>query len=206
MAVLAGRGAAVYLALTSSSGGASSEAMTGDATRTVYYVTNRAKRFWDPDEPITIYDDGSAVDPDDYTLYPAGGIVVFDTPRIVGHVVTSSFNYFDVAGTGAVLESREWTLNVTVDLEEDTSFNDEWKTFTPTLRGGNGTLTGNWIDEWYLSSVLRGLLGIQLAGSSGHNYYLYGRVNNNPGATEAGLVTESVDFTATGGIYYLDES
>jgi predicted secreted protein len=47
------------------------------------------------------------------------------------------------SGTNKVAEMSEWTITANLDLDEDTQFEDNWKTYLAGLASWSGSMSGN---------------------------------------------------------------
>lgn len=174
------------------------EATTANATRTLYKITNRSMKWWDPATPVTV-----TVTPEQtvaYTVVYAGGAVMFASALSVGSTVTVTGKYF--TAVNKVAGAKSWSLDMPVDMIDITSWDTEpgWREYMPSLKSGTVSLERWWLDEFfhtYLSTSAR--IGLELREDADNIYYVYGYLTGDSikRATE-GAIEESISVQVTG--------
>jgi hypothetical protein len=160
MTASAGKRSDVYV--TAGAGVAfATEAMTLDAARLVYTVTNPVKRYWDPNTPIVFEESlnsGGAwntVTPD--TVQLVGGKCIFTTPRQLSPLamgrVTGKYLPYSRMGGG-----HEYEIHPTIDILEATEFMQNSHRHVVAQDGGTVVLK-----RWYLDDSMRSVLGSMMA-------------------------------------------
>lgn len=205
MALIAGSEASVYLMDNYNQTPAefTDEAMSGNTERTVYHITNRAKRWWDPDSPVTVTVTPTQVAP--AYISHAGGIVVFAAPLEAGSEVTVSGQYF--TAINKLAGAKSWSFDPTIDMLDITSWDSDpgWKEFMPTLTGGTATVDRWWLDEFFLLYIKeKRPVGLELRVTDTEVYYAYGYpTSDSIKRAVAGAIEESLSFQITGAPQYL---
>jgi len=145
MAIIKGRLGAIYMAQY----GAGATAMTHEATtangpKTVFSITDEAKRFVDPDTAVVIdYNAGPVTSYSDIQ-YPGGIVTWGSTPGTLA--VTISGSYLPVAEVG---QCKAWTLDFSTEMIDVTEFGDTFRVMVPLITNGTAT-----IEHFYADSVL----------------------------------------------------
>jgi hypothetical protein len=122
------------------------EACTQVGATLEYYITNRAKAWWDPANTITMEDDGSAEVP---ASYDRGGGYVTLTEAATGNITVSGY-YLTME---ALLGGYGWKLNAKVGTNEVTTFSDTlnstvaWKSFIGSLTEWSGSVDYHWYTD-----------------------------------------------------------
>jgi len=197
MSVFTGYGANVYLA-SGTPVAFTDEAMTNAGDNKTYTITNSTKRFWSRATPVTVKKNGSTITTGFSVQYP-GGKVVFTTANQPTDVITVSGQYIPVSQLG---DGREWSLDISDDTQEVTTFGSQWKAFVVTRIGSSGSITHFWNDGSFLS-LMGSLMGFELQVTSSNKYQFYGYFTKDSIKTAAdGVIEEPLDFTVDGNVYY----
>lgn len=195
MAVLAGKDASIAIAAGSSTA-FTNEATTGNAARTIYTITNTAKRYWDPAAAITVQTspNGSTwttAAASTYTVGYAGGTITFATALAAGSSVRVSGSYFTSTTIG---QAYEWSLDLSLDTVEVSTFASSFKQFIPALRGATAS-----VSDYYLDSTLSDLIGtrfiISLSTGAGRYEGFAWITQDSLSAATGDAVGESLSFT-----------
>lgn len=117
MAVLAGKVAGIYTAAVGTPTAFTNEATTGNAAKTIYTITNAAKRAWPLDSAVTVKKDGVTVTTG-FTIHYAGGQVVFDS-ALTTEVVTVSGTFCTITEQAGMYD---WKTSVSVKEQDVTDF------------------------------------------------------------------------------------
>lgn len=116
------------------------EATSDSAGRTIYTITDRAKKYWSRAAAVTVKVDSSVVGASTYRIQHAGGKIHFFAARTEGAVVEVSGEYVAVT---AAAQTREYSLNINSALEDVTTLDDGgFRKRLPTIVGASGTLSG----------------------------------------------------------------
>ena len=202
MTTLSGSGASVLIA----SGAAVSftnEATTGNAGRTAYAINDATKRYWDDTASFTVQTspDGSTwttATAGTYTVQHVGGIITFGSARAAGTQVRVSGSYFTTTTVG---QASEWSLQLTLDTTEVSTFGSTFKVYLPTKTSATGSVT-----EWWLDGTFAALMGSRIIlslGTGAGRYEGYGYWNKESVKAATGdAISESLDFTFTGQVFY----
>jgi len=205
MAYLAGYQANIYV----TSGAAvafTNEATTGDATLTIWTITDVSKRFWDRDTSVVVEKDIGAgfvpVAAADYTVNYAGGQVVFLVALPGGSAVRIDGGYFAYS---QLAQASEWSLDVSRELKESNVFGASWDTYEAVNGTGRLTAVRFWYDSFFYNQILT-LLGFKLMPNSSGTaaWYAFGRVaSQSPKITAKELNVENLAFEIYGNIAYI---
>lgn len=125
------------------------EAMTegsGDNLK-IYQINNTGKRLWDPNEAITIAGEGN---PTLDKSWMDKGIDWF-TGRVklneTGLIITTSGKYFSTLIE--IGNAYNWTLDLSTDIADVSSFGDRWKKKKALQENWTGTFEKFAIDEYW---------------------------------------------------------
>ena len=143
MAVIKGRLGAVYVAQYGAGATAfTDEATTANVAKTVFTITDEAKRYIDPDTAVVVKYNGSAVT--NYaSVQKPGGIVTWAlTPG--NAAVTLSGKYLAVAALG---QCRSWTLDIGQSYHDITVFGDTARKQMPAFTESTVSVEGFYADE-----------------------------------------------------------
>jgi hypothetical protein len=174
---------------------------TGDAERKRYQITDAILRYWDPDSPITVKKNGSAITTG-FTLEHVGGYVVFDTALSAGDTVTVSGKAFTLIQAGGFFN---WSVDGDAEDAEKTTFASQgWKEFERALIGWSGSAEAYWGDTRFFESLGKTVVLKLFIDTGPSQSCLEGfAIINGDGIENPvdGLVQETVDFTGTGPLY-----
>lgn len=205
MALIAGSEASVYLMdnYHQTPAAFTDEDTTANEDRTIYHITNRAKRWWKPDAPVTVTVAPTQVVPK--AIIHAGGGVVFDSPLESGSTVTVTGQYF--TATNKIAGAKSWGFDPAIDMLDITSWDSPkgWKEFMPTLAGGSVNVERWWLDQLFLLYITeRCLTGLELRVTDEEVYYAYGYLTGDSikRAVE-GAIEESINWQISGAVQYL---
>jgi len=118
---------------------ATGAAMTRVGSTLEYYVTDRSKAMWDPNQPVVVYDGGSAIVPS--RIDHAGGYVTLQAAP--SGALTTDFKYFTIEALGGAYGVK---ADLKADTKDITTFSGvlnsavAWKEFTSTLKGWSMTV------------------------------------------------------------------
>lgn len=197
--------AALYLSGTSTSATA---AATTSLSSTVYQITNTARRVVDPDQAVTVYDNGVAVDAADFELDYLFGKITFDSAptgpvtidyhwqalsescsvrgvslkvdRVVLDVTTFCTANSDSQGRRKIMGLREVSVSIdTVDNSQDET-------------------RGAWFDELVQTDDIPVVLEFKPDRNSTYAFRVRGFLSMSEDSGEVeGLVTANMEFTST---------
>lgn len=206
MALIKGRLGAIWMARY----GAGATVMTDEATtangaKTVFTIDDATKRFIDPDTAVVVKYSGSAVT--NYASIQRPGGVVAWTVSPGSSAVTISGKYLTAAQVG---ECKTWTLDLTTENIEITSFGDTFKRFTPMIVAGSVNVEGAYVDSALFAEMIstNPRLGIDLfldsTSGSEVRYTGYGTISgSNIAADIGGVVEQPFTITFNDGPYYV---
>jgi len=144
MGIIQGHLGAVYIAQYGAGATAfTKEAMTANGAKTVFTIDAAAKRFWDPDTPVTVYYNDIATTTYASVQYPGGIVTWAVTPG--NEAVTVSGKYLAVAAMGEV---KGFTIETAWEFVDVTVMGDTMRSSLPTFRGATVT-----IDKFYEDST-----------------------------------------------------
>lgn len=181
------------------------EATTPDDTRTIYSITNQAKRYWDLNTMLVVEADtgtGYTLVPEsNYSVEYCGGRIVFKTPMEVGTAVRVSGAYRPYAKVAGV---QKISMKLYHKLANVTTIDDAYESSKAILKQGDGSLTLIDIDP-YMSDQLGGtpVLIVHLGGegeyqeniTSGPRWEMYIHIGEDAFDMATGeLTTETVSF------------
>ena len=188
------------------------EAMSAvDATRTLYKVSDRAKRWWDPTKSITVAVNSVMVWPSDYESICAGGMIRFHEARAAGATVEVDMSYWPTTKVSKLGKCREWTLDAKIGMKDVTNWDSDpgFEEWVPLLTGATASLSRWWVDPLYLDSLTATnspLLGFELRVSPSLRYYVYGRLTSNSiKSAVSDIADESLEIQISHGIGYAVE-
>ena len=174
---------------------------TGDAERKRYQVTDPNCRYWDPDSPITVKKNGTAITTG-FTLEYAGGFVVFDAALGPSDTVTVSGKALTLIQAGGFFN---WSVDGDAEDAEKTTFASEgWKEFQRTLIGWSGSAEAYWGDTQFFDSLGQRVVVKLYTDAGPAQDCLEGfAIINGDGIENPvdGLIQESIDFQGTGPLY-----
>lgn len=209
MGTVVGKAGAVYAVTAGAASTAfSNQAMTVAADQKTCTITNKTYQWWDDTVAPTIQTSPdnttwTTAAPSTYTVQYVGGVVVFGTALAGGtYVRASAGNYWPVS---QIAGGHEWTMEIDAPMLDSTEFGDLWKTFTPGISAGKGSIKRYWEDGYFLGqAAVRMILALYVDYSGDERYAGYGYVAKDQIDSKVeSLVAESVDFTFTGQVYYL---
>lgn len=196
MSVFAGKNATLFYG--SGSGSAfTDEAMTS-SDQTLYTISDSSKELWHPTATITVKADGVTVAASEYDLIRAGGRVRFHSARGGAEAITVSGTYLTKTQLG---EAKEWSLDLQVDTVDASVFGDNWKEFQTIQRGGSGSISRWWVDEFFLTELANPIHFVLYTTGTlpQHRYICLGRLTTKAvQVAQEGLVEESLDFDVVG--------
>ncbi|MEA4884257.1 MAG: hypothetical protein VB144_11500 [Clostridia bacterium] len=202
MGVIVGYESSVYLIDTTQNTAAfTTEATTANADRTVYRITNPAKRWWDPSQAVT-----ASVAPTAGIAH-AGGAIPYSPGLEAGTEVTVTGKYF--TAVNKLGGSKSWSMDLQKDMLDVTSWDTVpagFREYEPLLKGGTVAVERWWFDEFFLGCITAGtLLGLELRFKNGVAYYVYGHLTADSvkNATDSAL-SESLNIQITGIPQYID--
>ena len=207
MAIYKGYNAAVVVASGTSST-FTTEATTASAGNTVYTITDRTKRFWDPTATTTVYYNGGAVTSYASIQYP-GGIVTWSVTPGAQPVTVTGKAYPTLTPAA---QAKEWSLEVAWDFVDSTMFGNTMRQQTAVLRGATVTFNQFYADDTFHALARAGSpIGWQCyirydAGTPANDIYYcgYGIISGDSLNTAVdGLDTESLTLNVTDGPYYV---
>lgn len=205
MAVLTGIDADVYVAANPSTALVTHEHATDSGDHITY--TMDTHRYWDKRVTLTVQTaatlEGSYGTVTDYTFEYAGGIIVFDTARDINnrYVRVNAGNYFLVTQCG---DCSDWSLDMTADSSDTTTFQSEWQLNTTHKPNGTVRISSFRVDD-LLASELNNLLALVLYvdHSAGTRWEMLAYVTAvTPKSTFAGIVDQAITFRVEGPAYF----
>lgn len=211
MAVLKGYLAKVYGidTTTSFSTAFTSEAMTegsGDSLK-IYQIDATAKRYWDPNEEITL-DAGLGTPTLDESWMDHGidwltGRVKLNESELT---LTVSGKYFPTLIE--IGEAYNWTLDLSADVVDVSAFGDEWKKKTATQKNWTGSFEKFAIDEyWFDITKLAKIFLVKLYTQADIGYQGFCVIPTlSSGASVADVLKETVNLEGHWMISEFDES
>lgn len=203
MAVIHGSGASVALA-SGASTTFTNEATTANAARTIYSITDQAKRYWDDTATLTVQKSTDAgatwTAATGYTAQYPGGAITFTSAQAVGTLVRVSGKYLTTTTIG---QAYEWSLDLALDTTDTSAFGDTWRAFTPSQRGASASLTAWWLDDAALTLLTNGgRCAVALHTGTGR-YEGFARLTSDAVAAAVGsAVGDDLAFTYDGQVYY----
>jgi hypothetical protein len=206
MATIAGWKGAVYLSSTTATPFTGAATSADDAYK-VYTVTD--KPYLDPGTAIKVKRGGVEVNKTEYQVAYAGGKIEFQNAQESTDVITVDGATLTAAEFG---ECREWSLDIEQDLEETTTFGNEFKTFQSLLRGASGSFS-RWhypdTTHWFITRInaetpLLLVLYLDAEHATVNSRFEVTARLTSEGVTAAqsGFVEESISFQVTGPINY----
>lgn len=211
MAHLAGIDGRLWLGYTENATIMNAEGTSPFVGRKVFQITNDVKRFIDPYSSVKVYVDGDEVT-SGFTLYRAGGLVVFDEAVDAGDDVTISGKYIPMT---AIASAKSISYELTQSTEDVTTFGtgacgSRWGSNAASMRQGSGSIEvlfdAEGPDEWHDAMfgdesenpdwVGGRVIGIQF-GDCGENWTMY-MLAFLTGLTQqssaTGIATETLNF------------
>lgn len=208
MALIKGRLGAIYIAQY----GAGATAMTNEATtanlaKTVFTIDAAAKRFVDPDTAIVIdYPDNATPVTSYATFQKPGGVVTWASTPGTGSVFITGA-YLAIAQVG---ECQSWTLDISNDFVDTTSFGDTAREMTPMMRSATATIQGMYVDSTLFTEMVstNPRIGFDLfldaTGAAEVRYTGYAVLaSTNISADVGGIVEQPLSLNITDGPYYV---
>jgi len=182
------------------------EATTNAGDNKTYQITDSTKRVWDKSVSLTVEvstDGGTTWNPvsTGFTVQHLNGTIVFDTAD-ASRLVRVSGNYLPLS---AVAEVHEFTLTLTADTADDTTFGDSWRTYVQTLKQITGSLARWAVTNTALRDALTNAteLVVEVNWTSTETWRFWALVNSDEVAAAVdGLADESVDFQSTEDIVF----
>jgi len=140
----------------------------------------------------------------DYKMQFVGGLLTFNTARVVG---TNNFvrvtGYYWIASQ--LVDSHTWELDQQASTVEVTPFQTQWKTFVTTTRNASAKV-GTYKFDDSLSKDLGNMmiLILYLDKSAGSRYECYGYITKvTPKSDASSIISQEADFTIDGDVFYL---
>lgn len=206
MALIAGKLGSIYIAKYPATS-MTNEATTANIAATVFTIDNAAKRFVDPDTAITIdYPDNATPDTTYADFQYPGGIVSWDTTPGAGSVFITG-KYLAIAQVG---ECQSWTLEITNDFVDVTSFGDTAREQYPMMRSSTIQIQGMYVDSTLFAELIstNPRIGFDLfldaTGGSEIRYTGYARLaSTNISADVGGIVEQPLTLNVIDGPYYV---
>lgn len=200
MGAISGKIGSIYMKTDAVATAFTDEAMTNSGDNTVYYITNKAKRYWDKNTAVTVEVD--AVPETDVVIDYVGGRITFNTPLAGTEAVTVSGAYWTVS---EVAGFYNWSLDLASDMEDSTTFQSNgWREFTPTLKGFTVSAEAYWQNGDFLGRLAEEVvISLYVNEASDIRYEGYAYITSTSVEAGAeGLVEESVEYTGNGELYY----
>jgi hypothetical protein len=198
---IAGKLGAVYVQTTDAATAFTNEATTKNGDFTRWTITAATKRYWDKDTAVTVKKNGGTITTG-FTIEYVGGVIVFNPAILTSDVITVSGKYWTVSQVGGFFN---WSLDAAVATEEATAFGDSFKGYVPTLAEWSGSAEKYWGDAAFLTALGTEVVVVLYAdASSSYARYEGFAVITADGAETPvdGLITETIDFTGNGALYY----
>jgi hypothetical protein len=203
-----GVGGDVWAAASPSLALGAPESMTDSGDHIVY--TANIHKYWDKRTPVVVQvsPNGSTgwATVTDYTFRYVGGVVTFNTARVVGtnnFVRINTGNYFNVAQAG---DCNDWSLDLGGDVTDTTVFQSPggWKTKTPTTKGGSGKLSTFRFDDLFTKELGNLLVFVLYADKTANTRWeMYGYVTGVvPKNSATGVVTQEASYVVDGDAFY----
>lgn len=198
MGAIAGKIGALYIPTTGTSVSFTDEACTDSGDHTTYYITNDVKRYWDESSALTVKVDGNAETA--VTIEFAGGRIIFDTPLAGIETVTVSGKYYAMSEEGGI---ANWNIDIEIELTEVTSLGKTWKEYISTLKGWSLSAEKSWFDGAFISKTAKIAVALFVDEASDIRYDGFCKLSND-GIEDPvdDKVTEALDFTGDGGLYF----
>ena len=97
-----------------------------------------------------------------------------------------------------------WTLDMSCDMAEDSDLGDEWKSFVPTLNGFTASVERFWADESNTDNLgTAEAIALYTNTTNAYRYDGLGKLSSiSITDPVSDLVTESVEWTGSGAMYY----
>lgn len=204
MAVLQGYNASIQIA-SGTSVAFANEATTANADRTEYAIHDAAKRYWDRLAVFAVErstDNGTTwnvVPTSEYALIHVGGLVKFASAQAAGTLVRVSGRYLPVSTVG---QAKEWSLDLSLNMEDASVFGDGWKTYTPLQASASASLSRWWLDGAFLG-LLRSLMVLILYLDATRRYEAYAYLTRDSvQAATSGNIEEPLEFEIDGQVFY----
>jgi len=181
-------------------------ALPGPPTLTSYQAS--IHRFFDKMTAFVVQCSGDGVTWNvvtDYQMFWSSGIIQFNTARVVGlndQVRINSGNYFNTSRLG---DCDTWELTISSGTVDTTSFQNQWKVFTPVDKTATGKLTGFMVDNFFelqLASIMAFDLYTDYTANQGR-WSCFGVITGvAPKSSSTSVVTQDIDFTASDEVHY----
>lgn len=193
--------------------GFADKAMSADAEYKTYAIDDTDKRYWSRDADIVVKKNAETVDPSEYKVQHAGGLIHFKTAQGSEDTITASGEFVTVSTAAYV---REYTLNISANLEDTTWLKpttEEDPTYTgagyrnrtPTLTEASGSLSGFYdVDNYFQERLLSGKpLVIEMdtdgPNTNGDFFAVYAYLENKElSPAVEGVVGQSVSWQSDG--------
>ncbi len=197
-------GVVYYVDTSQPSTSATNEAMTDSGDHLRFYVTNQAKRYWDPSQPVTVKANGVVVT--NYTVEHCGGNIVFTSQPSTP--VTASFYYWPYAKYGMC---RKWTLKYKPATHDVTVLNDAGVRRVRGLDDYEASLEGFYEDPtWMNMSLGDKLLGVVLhesgtyttGSTTGQRYEMYAHLDASLEMDVKDVMKTTLSLVSEGQCYY----
>ena len=208
---LAGKDANVYITATVGTTATAEPFSAVGGSSVAWQVTASSKRHWDrtpgtaarPRMPVN----ASTVGVPSYDVDYVRGIVTFAST--VSGTVTGDIEWLNVA---SVAEGREWSLNIDRDLFEVSTFDSGgWREFQQNVNGAQASVArywstgggggGDFFDR--INADTDCVLELLPSSTAGDKYEAYAYITaDSIAAAVDGIVSESIDFTIDGPVYY----
>lgn len=206
MAAFSARKAGVYLTSGTTTTAFTDEATTADTAKKVYTINAGAKRYWSPDDAITVNKNGTPVTTG-FKIQYCGGKIIFDV-ALTNETVTVSGKYYTYAGWA---NAKEWDLDITYETNEATAFGGSgWKNKMGAMNEGSVTISKWWEDSTFLEDNLTRrmvlVLFVEETNATTHvgkRYECYGYLDSDSVKVAAsGLIEEELKFAVDGQVFY----
>ena len=197
--------AALYLSGTSTS---ATGAATTSLSSTVYQITNAARRVVDPDESVTVYDNGVAVDADDFELDYLFGKITFGVAPT--GPVTIDYHWQALSEScsvrGVTIKRERPPLDVTTFCTAGTDGGGRRKLLglrevsvsIDSVDHSQDESRGAWFDELEQTDDIPVVIEFKPDRNSPYAFRVRGFVSMMEDSGEVeGLVTASIEFVAT---------
>jgi len=208
MAIIKGRLGAVYIAqYKAGSTGFTKEVMTANVAKTVFTIDAAAKRFWDPEVPVTVYYNDSALTPATLGVpqYPGGVVTWASTPG--DEAVTVSGSFLTIVQVG---ECKSWSMDVGYDFVDTTALGDSFREQTAIMRNSTVSIDAFYVDDTIFTEMVSGndLIGFDLfmdaTGAAELRFTGYGTIASESVTTAVdGIVEGPFTINVSDGPYYV---
>jgi hypothetical protein len=166
---------------------------------TVYYITAAAKRYWDPENGVTVYKGGVEVTTG-FTVQYCGGFIIFDSANLNTDEITVTGKYYAYEKAAGI---KSYSAKLGWKTADTTAYNDTNDEVTPITRNGSGSLSLIEVDAYFCDLLGSRIIGVfHLAGtynandSSGARYEAYIRFSDFDITLPSGdIITATHNYT-----------